>query len=136
MNRGFSSREKWEQSVLRRIENQEHPDFILVRPDKTDSATPVLSVKSIRENVTDTVSVRPYEAEYKIYAILHAEAMNQQAQNAILKTLEEPPQYVVILLLTANRNVFLPTILSRVIEIRAGNGISGRRLRRFQRNPG
>lgn len=120
VNRGFSSREKWEQSVLRRIENQKHPDFILVRPDKTDSATPVLSVKSIRENVTDTVSVRPYEAEYKIYAILHAEAMNQQAQNAILKTLEEPPQYVVILLLTANRNVFLPTILSRVIEIRAG----------------
>ena len=46
--------------------------------------------------------------------------MNQQAQNALLKTLEEPPQYVVIMLLAANSDAFLPTILSRVIEIKAG----------------
>ena len=46
-----------------------------------------------------------------------AEKMNQQAQNALLKTIEEPPAYAVILLLTINAESFLPTILSRCVTL-------------------
>ncbi|MBR6321894.1 MAG: hypothetical protein IKR59_03405, partial [Lachnospiraceae bacterium] len=51
--------------------------------------------------------------------VRHADLMNQQAQNALLKTLEEPPTYVVILLLAANTEAFLPTVLSRCVKLSA-----------------
>ncbi len=108
------------ESVEVRLENGGHPDLIRIRPDKPEENPHTISVDNIRFNVTDTVEVRPYEAEYKIYLIEEAEKMNIQAQNALLKTLEEPPEYVVILLLARNAEAFLPTILSRVIELKAG----------------
>ena len=52
-----------------------------------------------------------------MYIVDEAEKMNQQAQNALLKTIEEPPAYAVILLLTTNADSFLPTILSRCITL-------------------
>ncbi len=118
--RGYASREEWENSVRMRIRGQEHPDLIHITPDKPEEHPTIISVDNIRSHVTDTVSVRPYEAAHKLYLIEHAEMMNQQAQNAILKTLEEPPEYVVIMLLAVNADAFLPTILSRVIEIKGG----------------
>ena len=57
----------------------------------------------------------PYKGPYKIYIVDEAEKMNAAAQNAILKTIEEPPEYAVIFLLTTNRGAFLDTILSRCI---------------------
>ena len=104
----------------KRVRENVHPDFSVIRPDKPLENPRIISVDNIRDNITDTVNVRPYEAEYKVYVILQAEKMNPQAQNALLKTLEEPPGYVVIMLLAEREDVFLPTILSRVIEIRAG----------------
>lgn len=118
--RGYHSIEEWQDSVRERIHKNEHPDLIRLRPDRPEENPTTITVGNIRNNLTDTVSVRPYEAEYKIYVIEQAEKMNPQAQNALLKTLEEPPEYVVILLLAANSNAFLETILSRVIEIKAG----------------
>ena len=118
--RGYQSSEEWENSVCERIHKNEHPDLIRLRPDRPEENPTTITVGNIRNNLTDTVSVRPYEVEYKIYVIEQAEKMNPQAQNALLKTLEEPPEYVVILLLAANSNAFLETILSRVIEIKAG----------------
>ncbi len=118
--RGYKSRSEWEDSVKKRVSNKEHPDLVIIKPDKPEDNPTTVSVNNIRDNVTNTVEIRPYEALYKIYLIEHAECMNQQAQNALLKTLEEPPQYVVIMLLAANSDAFLPTILSRVIEIKAG----------------
>ncbi len=120
MERGYESREEWEDSVRKRVSNNEHPDFMIIRPDKPEDNPTTVSVGNIRNNINGTVEVRPYEALYKIYLIEHAECMNQQAQNALLKTLEEPPQYVVIMLLASNSDAFLPTIISRVIEIKAG----------------
>ncbi|OON86457.1 hypothetical protein BXO88_08055 [Oribacterium sp. C9] len=120
MERGYESREEWEDSVRKRVSNNEHPDLMIIRPDKPEDNPTTVSVGNIRNNINGTVEVRPYEALYKIYLIEHAECMNQQAQNALLKTLEEPPQYVVIMLLASNSDAFLPTILSRVIEIKAG----------------
>lgn len=118
--RGFHSQEEWEKSVLDRIQKNEHPDLIRLKPDRPEDHPTTITVGNIRSNLTDTVAVRPYEAEYKVYVIEHAEKMNPQAQNALLKTLEEPPEYVVILMLAANSNAFLETILSRVIEIKVG----------------
>ncbi len=118
--RGYASREEWADSVRKRVQNHEHPDMLEIVPNKPEEHPTIISVDNIRDHVTDTVAVRPYEAAYKVYLIEHAEMMNPQAQNAILKTLEEPPEYVVIMLLAVNADAFLPTILSRVIEIKAG----------------
>lgn len=118
--RGYDNREEWEESVHKRVSNNEHPDLIFIKPDKPEDNPTTVSVNNIRNNVNNTVAIRPYEAMYKVYLIEHAECMNQQAQNALLKTLEEPPEYVVIILLATNSDAFLPTILSRVIEINAG----------------
>lgn len=120
VQRGYASRAEWEDSVRKRVRKHEHPDMLEIVPNKPEEHPTIISVDNIRDHVTDTVAVRPYEAAYKVYLIEHAEMMNQQAQNAILKTLEEPPEYVVIMLLAVNADAFLPTILSRVIEIKAG----------------
>lgn len=119
-SRGYESRTAWEDSVRTRVRHHEHPDMIEIEPNKPEEHPTIISVDHIRDHVTDTVMVRPYEAAYKVYLIEHAEMMNAQAQNAILKTLEEPPEYVVIMLLAVNADAFLPTVLSRVIEIKAG----------------
>ncbi len=71
----------------------------------------------IRAQVNNDVAIKPYSGPYKIYIINEAEKMTPQAQNAILKTLEEPPEYAVILLLTTNVNSLLPTILSRCVVL-------------------
>ena len=88
-----------------------HPDIIRVTHEKPNT----VSVDDIRTQVNNDVGIKPYSSPYKIYIINEAEKMNTQAQNAILKTLEEPPEYVVILLLTSNINAFLPTVLSRCV---------------------
>lgn len=87
------------------------PDIIRVMHEKPGT----ISVDDIRAQVNNDVEIKPYSSPYKIYIINEAEKMTPQAQNAILKTLEEPPEYVVILLLTTNVNALLPTILSRCV---------------------
>ncbi len=86
------------------------PDILYVTHEKT-----VISVEDVRRQITGDVDIRPYRSPYKVYIVDEAEKMNVQAQNALLKTLEEPPEYVVILLLTTNADAFLPTILSRCV---------------------
>ena len=71
-----------------------------------------------RKQINDTIMIRPYSSYYKIYIVDEAEKMTQQAQNALLKTIEEPPSYAVILLLTTNQEAFLPTILSRCVQLK------------------
>jgi len=90
-----------------------HPDLIYVTHEKPGS----IGVDDVREQINDTIMIRPYSSYYKIYIVDEAEKMNQQAQNALLKTIEEPPAYAVILLLTTNADSFLPTILSRCITL-------------------
>ncbi len=76
-----------------------------------------ISVDEIRSQLNNDIAIKPYSSKYKIYIVDNAERMNQQAQNALLKTIEEPPSYGVILLLTTNADSFLPTILSRCITL-------------------
>ncbi|MGN0171017.1 MAG: DNA polymerase III subunit delta' [Lachnospiraceae bacterium] len=89
------------------------PDIIYLKPEKEN----LISVSDIRQQINADVSIKPYSSRYKIYIINHAERMNEAAQNAILKTIEEPPEYVIILLLTTNAQMLLPTIRSRCITI-------------------
>lgn len=63
------------------------------------------------------VDIRPYYSPYKIYIIADADMMTPQAQNALLKTIEEPPEYAVIMLLTNNIGGLLPTIQSRCVRL-------------------
>ena len=93
--------------------SKNHPDITEVTHDKPNA----ISVDDIRSQVVEDVQVRPYSSPYKVYIINDAEKMTQQAQNALLKTIEEPPSYVVILLLTTNAAALLPTILSRCIML-------------------
>ena len=76
-----------------------------------------ISVDDIREQLVGDVQIKPYQSKYKIYIVPDAEKMNVQAQNALLKTIEEPPVYAVILFLTTNASSFLPTILSRCVVL-------------------
>ena len=90
-----------------------HPDIIHVTHEKPNT----ISVDDIRAQVNNDVAIKPYSSAYKVYIINEAEKMTTQAQNAILKTLEEPPAYAVILLLVTNVNSLLPTILSRCVTL-------------------
>lgn len=75
-------------------------------------------VDDVREQINDTIMIRPYSSYYKIYIVDEAEKMTVQAQNALLKTIEEPPSYAVIILITTNQEAFLPTILSRCVQMK------------------
>lgn len=90
------------------------PDIIKVTHEKTPNS---IGVDDVREQISGSAQIKPYSSPYKIYIVPEAEKMTQQAQNALLKTLEEPPEYVVILLLTSNINALLPTILSRCVVL-------------------
>ncbi|WP_029323617.1 DNA polymerase III subunit [Butyrivibrio sp. AE3004] len=94
----------------KQAQSQSHPDIRIVRHEKATS----IGVDEIRQQVCDDVYIKPY-SDHKIYIIPDGELMTQQAQNALLKTLEEPPAYATILILTSNIDAFLPTILSRCI---------------------
>lgn len=77
----------------------------------------LISVKDVREQLVDDIAIKPYSSEYKIYIVNEAETMNVQAQNALLKTLEEPPSFAIIILLTNNVSALLDTILSRCVVL-------------------
>ncbi len=89
------------------------PDIIHISHEKPS----IISVDDVRKQINSDIVIRPYSSRYKIYIMNEAEKMNQQAQNALLKTLEEPPAYAVIILLTTNAEAMLPTILSRCVTL-------------------
>lgn len=89
------------------------PDIIKVTHEKQGT----ISVDDIRTQINNDVAIKPYSSPYKIYIVSEAEKMTPQAQNALLKTLEEPPAYAVIMLLTGNVNSLLPTVLSRCVVL-------------------
>ena len=94
-----------------------HPDIITVQHEKPSS----ISVDEIRVQVNEDIQVKPYSSKYKIYIIPEADLMTQQAQNALLKTIEEPPSYAIIILLTENAQKLLPTICSRCVMLKLRN---------------
>lgn len=100
-------------SSCKKAMDHNHPDIIYVTHEKPN----LITVDEIRTQVVNTVDILPYEGGRKIYIIAEAEKMNQQAQNALLKTIEEPPSYVVMILTTSSPEALLPTIRSRCVTL-------------------
>ena len=95
----------------RKVMEDNHPDLITV-VDPDHKTVPVKMVRQIR----DDVFIRPNESDYKIY--LFPQELGTEGQNALLKILEEPPEYGVFLLLTDNPDKILPTVRSRCTELK------------------
>lgn len=96
----------------KKADSGNHPDIHILTHEKIS-----IGVDDIRVQINQDIQIKPYEGGYKIYIIPDAERMTEQAANALLKTIEEPPEYAVILLLTDNIYRMLPTIQSRCIKI-------------------
>ncbi|MFV0342199.1 MAG: DNA polymerase III subunit delta' [Anaerocolumna sp.] len=94
-------------------ESFNHPDIIRVTHEKAS-----IGVDDIRLQLNNDIQIKPYSSKYKVYIIDEAEKLTEQAQNALLKTLEEPPSYGLIVLLTNNLNTLLQTILSRCVTLK------------------
>lgn len=89
------------------------PDIIYISHEKPNT----IGVEDIRVQINGDIAIKPYSSPRKIYIINEGEKMTPQAQNALLKTLEEPPEYAVILILTTNVEAMLPTVLSRCVVL-------------------
>ena len=89
------------------------PDIIYISHEKPGT----IGVEDIRTQINADIAVKPYSSPHKIYIMNEGEQMTVQAQNALLKTLEEPPEYAVILILTTQIEALLPTILSRCVVL-------------------
>lgn len=100
-------------NVCRKVAAGIHPDVITV--DDTERKT--ISVELIRQLQADAF-VHPNEGKQKIYLIPRAQDMTENAQNALLKLIEEPPSYAVFLLLSTNAGKLLSTVRSRSVELR------------------
>lgn len=68
-----------------------------------------------------SVYEKPIKSSKKVYIINDSHKMTKEAQNSLLKTLEEPPEYVIIILITENDNLLLNTIKSRCTKIKFNN---------------
>lgn len=94
-------------------ESGNQPDIIWVSHEKPAS----IGVEDVRLQVNSDILIKPYSSRHKVYIIDEAQKMTVQAQNALLKTIEEPPSYGIIILLTTNADSLLPTILSRCVTL-------------------
>jgi DNA polymerase-3 subunit delta' len=103
-------------STCKRIASGNHPDIIYSELDGTSGA---LKIEEIR-NVTSKIALKPYEARYRIAILRDFDHARPQAQDALLKTLEEPPPQALMILLAPSTESVLPTIASRsqVIHLR------------------
>ncbi len=107
------------------LDTGNQPDVIWVTHEKLS-----ISVDDIRVQVNSDIQIKPFSSPYKVYIIDAAERLTEQAQNALLKTMEEPPEYAVILLLVRNINLILPTILSRCVVLHL-KPVDKKRIREF-----
>ena len=100
--------------ACRQVRAGTHPDLIRVTHEKPNS----ISVDEVREQICAEAVIRPFSGKKRVFIVPEAEKMTPQAQNALLKTIEEPPEYVVILLLTESEEALLETIRSRCVKLK------------------
>ena len=95
-----------------KFNSNNHPDFEIISPDENGS----IKIEKIRLMQED-VAKKPITSNRKVYIIEDSDCMTKEAQNCLLKTLEEPPEYIVIILTTANESMLLNTVKSRCMKI-------------------
>ena len=98
----------------RTFDSMNNPDVFYVEPSTRKS----IGVDDIREQVSRNIEIKPYKHKYKIFIIKNAHLMTPAAQNALLKTIEEPVGYGVFLLTSESIMNFLPTIISRSVVLK------------------
>lgn len=103
----------------RKARRRIHPDLreITFAPNDKGKLSKDVKVDQVRDDILEILVLPPYEGKKLVFIIEPADAMNKSAQNALLKSLEEPPPYVHFLLVTANPGGLAPTIRSRCQEI-------------------
>lgn len=102
-------------STCRRIGILEYPDVAWIKPEKNKA----IKIEEIRR-VRELLSLKPYESPVNICVIEDAHLMTQEASNALLKVLEEPPGNSLLILITSNKGLLLPTVISRCAEVKFG----------------
>lgn len=107
----------------RKVEAGVHPDVIRITPD---AGRKTISVDNIRKQVIATVCEPPNEAPNKVYILPGAGDYSAVIQNALLKSIEEPPEYVMFILESEQRETLLTTIISRVTEYHLGDTLTSK----------
>lgn len=110
----------------KKIEHFNHPDVKLIMSEEDSNQIKIDQIRELQKEIT----LRPYETDRKVYIIDEADKMNLAAANCMLKTLEEPPNYAVIILLAEKIDQLLPTIISRCQQIKLNN-ISRKKIKRY-----
>jgi DNA polymerase-3 subunit delta' len=100
--------------VAERVARDSHPDLTWVRP----SGAAEMLVADIEEPVVAAATRTPFESTRRVFVVEAADTMNDQAANRMLKTLEEPPSFVHLLLLSDRREDVLATVASRCQQVR------------------
>ena len=99
-------------SSCTKFDSGNHPDFFVIEPENN-----IIRVHQV-ESLIKEITTSPYESPRKVFIIDDSHKMNTESKNTLLKTLEEPPHYVNIILISSSSNNLLPTILSRVQSIK------------------
>lgn len=89
------------------LESSNHPDFMCIEPD--GNSIKIDQIRFLQKKIQE----KPIISNKKVYIINEADQMTKEAQNCLLKTLEEPPEFAIIILIGSQENAFLPTIKSR-----------------------
>ncbi|MBI3313503.1 MAG: hypothetical protein HYZ83_04660 [Candidatus Omnitrophica bacterium] len=97
-----------------KIQNQSHPDVLQVGKDIEAKSIKIEEIRSMKNKA----SLKPYEGKWKVFIFPEADRLTAEAQNALLKTLEEPPTHSIFILLVENKNHLFETIQSRSFEVR------------------
>jgi DNA polymerase III subunit delta' len=103
-------------AACRKLDHGNHPDVHLLQPEGAGQQIKVGQVQAL----AGQLALLPLEGRYRIAIIEHANRLNPDAQNALLKTLEEPPARVCIVLAADDSSALLPTVISRCARLRLG----------------
>ncbi|MGN1327933.1 MAG: DNA polymerase III subunit delta' [Clostridia bacterium] len=98
-----------------KFKSNNNPDFTILEPD--GNSLKIAQIRDIQEKIYE----KPIVSNKKVFIIDDSDKMTEEAQNSLLKTLEEPPEYIVIILITSNENKLLNTIKSRCLKISFNN---------------
>ena len=99
------------------VEQAIHPDCLIIQPEDTQKQNPKIKIDQIRA-IEHLVIYRPLIGSHKVCLIDDADTMTTEAANALLKTLEDPPDHCLFLLVSSRPEHLLPTIRSRCIALR------------------
>jgi len=107
--------------TCRKVEHGNHPDVAVVRRreggSKGEPRAQIL-IEQVRDEIQNAIAYKPFEGRYKVFVVTDADRMTEEAQNCLLKTLEEPPPNSLLLLIACRLEPFVDTVVSRCQIVR------------------